>query len=80
MEGKAIVGTVEDQLSYVNRLLDEAERNRFGAVIWLAARDPSYATAGAAAVFKDAGLRKNDGSNKPAWDVWEEWSRRPYKP
>ncbi len=79
VEGKAVVGTDEDQRAYLVRLLAEAEKNRFTAVVWLAALDPAYGAAGPASVFKNAGLRKSDGSNKLAWDVWESWSRRPLR-
>ncbi len=79
VEGQVNIGTEEDQLAFLQRLLGDAETNGFSAVVWFAALDPSYATEGAAAVFKDIGLRKSDGSNKLAWGTWEEWTRRPLK-
>ncbi|KAA0222957.1 MAG: hypothetical protein HUU14_02170 [Dehalococcoidia bacterium] len=79
VEGEANVGTEEDQLAFLQRLLGDAEANGFSAVVWLAALDPAFAAEGAAAVFKDVGLRKSDGSNKLAWGTWEEWARRPLK-
>ncbi|MBI2766959.1 MAG: hypothetical protein HYX53_13745 [Chloroflexi bacterium] len=79
VEGQANVGSEEDQRAYLVRLLGDAEANGFSAVIWLTALDPSFATGSTAAAFKDIGLRKSDGSNKLAWDTWEEWARRPLK-
>lgn len=79
VEGEAVVGTEEDQQAYLARVLGEAEANGFTFVVWLAALDPSFASAGAASVFRDAGLRRSDGANKLAWTTWEEWARRPLK-
>ncbi|MGE5596399.1 MAG: hypothetical protein ACM3S1_10255 [Hyphomicrobiales bacterium] len=77
VEGKAAVGTEEAQRTYLERILNEAEANHFGFVIWLAALDPSFVNTGAASVFRDIGLRHSDGANKLAWPTWEEWARRP---
>lgn len=79
VEGEVNLGTEDDQAAYLQRLLSDADANAFSAVIWLAARDPSFATSGTAVVFKDIGLRKGDGSNKLAWTAWEEWARRPLR-
>lgn len=79
VEGQANVGTDEDQQAYLSRILSEANQLGFSAVIWFAALDPSFASSGTAAAFKDIGLRHSDGSNKLAWTNWEEWARRPLK-
>jgi hypothetical protein len=79
VEGKGVIGTEEDQRAYLARLLEEAEANRIGSVIWLAPLDPAYASTGNASVFRDTGLRKSDGGNKLAWTTWEEWAHRPVK-
>lgn len=79
VEGEANVGTEEDQLAFLQKLLGDAEANGFSAVVWFAALDPAFAAEGAAVVFKDIGLRKSDGANKLAWGTWEEWARRPLK-
>jgi hypothetical protein len=80
VEGSPNVGTEEDQQAYLQRLLRDAEENNFEAVVWLAARDPAFASEGGSAVLRDIGLRKSDGSNKLAWTTWEEWARRPLAP
>lgn len=77
VEGRLNVGTEADQTAYVSRLLTEANELGFSMVIYFAALDPAFAGTGATAVFKDIGLRKADGANKPAWALWEEWARRP---
>lgn len=72
------LGTEEDQQTFVQRLMEEAEEAGMSAVIWRAARDPSFASEGALTAFRDIGLRQGDGANKLAWSIWEQWSRRPY--
>jgi len=77
VEGQISIGSEEDQQAFLERILQDAEEYDFSAVIWFAALDPSFATQGAALVFRDIGLRRSDGSNKLAWSTWEEWARRP---
>ncbi|HEX6031653.1 MAG TPA: hypothetical protein VFY90_09470 [Tepidiformaceae bacterium] len=77
VEGKVNVGTEQDQQAFLERILTDAERNDFTAVIWLAALDPAFVAEGATSVFRDIGLRKSDGGNKLAWSSWEQWARRP---
>jgi len=79
VEGQANIGTEEDQQAFLLRLLGDAEANGFSSVTWFAALDPAFAAQGASSVFRDIGLRKSDGSNKLAWNTWEEWTRRPLK-
>jgi len=75
--GRAVAGSEAEQAAYLERLLAEAEALDFGAVVWFAALDPAFTGTGSAAVFKDIGLRRADGSNKQAWTAWEAWARRP---
>ncbi len=77
VEGRAAVGTEEDQEALLARLLDDAEGGGFSWLLWVAARDPSFTQTGASAVLKDTGLRKSDGANKLAWTTWEAWALRP---
>ena len=78
VEGRMNTGTEEDQLAYLQRLLGEAETNQFGLVVWVAPFDPAVARGGVASALRDVGLRRSDGSNKLAWNAWEEWARRPF--
>ena len=77
VEGRVTVGTEADQQAYLRRLIEETNGLGISMVVWFAALDPAFASSGTAAVFKDIGLRKSDGSNKLAWTTWEEWARRP---
>lgn len=79
VSGQSLLGSPEDQQRYVELLLNAAEEHGFAAVVWRAAFDPSYGREGNLAAFADVGLRESDGSNKPAWTVWEQWARRPYE-
>ena len=80
VESRAVIGTEPDQEAFVARLLDDAEGASYSFVLWIAARDPSFAQTGSSAVVRDTGLRKSDGSNKLAWTTWEAWALRPVKP
>jgi len=77
VDGSSSPGTEEDQLGYVERLRDDAEKLGFELVTWLAATDPPVSPGGTGASFRGIGLRRADGSDKLAWAAWEEWSRRP---
>jgi hypothetical protein len=77
VSGQAIAGTEADQEEFLALLLEQAEATGLRAVVWAAARDPAPAQQGPAAVLKDIGLRRSDGSNKRAWTTWEYWSQRP---
>lgn len=80
VDGFRLVGTEDDQLAFLGRLLNDSEDAGFSAVIWRAALNPTYAQEGSLAAFRDVGLRRGDGSNKLAWALWEQWARRPYEP
>ncbi len=77
IEGHSWVGSEREQEQFLRRLLDDAEANGFGAVVWVAERDPMQSRQGGAAVLNDVGLRFSDGADKIAWAVWEEWALRP---
>lgn len=79
VDGQAVVGSEQDQQAYLNRLLGDAQKLGFALVSWELPLDPSYAVTGTDVAYKDIGLRHSDGSNKLAWAVWEQWSRRPLK-
>ena len=77
VDGEALVGTEQDQEAFLSRLLGDADAHEFALVSWVAALDPAIATSGLAALFRDTGLRRADGSNKIAWTTWEMWASRP---
>jgi hypothetical protein len=78
VDGRALIGTEEDQEAFLSRLLADAEEYGFALVSWIAPRDPAVAAVGFGSRLKDTGLRKADGSNKLAWTTWERWALRPF--
>lgn len=74
--GEPTLGTEEDQQAFIQRLLQDAEQERFRLVVYLAANDSSL-VGGASSVLRDVGLRHADGSPKLAWGAWEAFARRP---
>ena len=79
VQGHVSVGTEDDQQAYLSRVLEDANTLGFSMVVWFAALDPSFASGGSSAIFRDIGLRHSEGANKLAWSTWEEWARRPLK-
>lgn len=71
------LGTEPLQEEFLRRILLEAEALEMRFVIWLAAWDLPYAADPPLDVFRYVGLRREDGSPKPAWEVWMEAVRRP---
>ncbi|HZP58352.1 MAG TPA: hypothetical protein VFC53_12490 [Dehalococcoidia bacterium] len=73
-------GTETDQAAYLRRALGDAERMHMPFVIWFACWDPTFARAsGAYGVYQHIGLLRDDNSEKPAWSVWADAARRPYR-
>ena len=71
-------GTESEQSAFVRRALADAESMSMPFVIWFAIWDPSYARDTAFSAFAHIGLRREDDSEKPAWNDWLAASRRPY--
>lgn len=74
------LGTEPLQEEFLVRVLLEAEALKMRFVVWLAAWDLPYATEPPLDTFRYVGLRREDGSPKPAWEVWERTVRRPLQP
>jgi hypothetical protein len=74
------LGTEPLQEEFLQRILLEAEALRMRFVVWLAAWDLPYATDPPLDMFRYVGLHREDGSPKPAWEVWERTVRRPLAP
>lgn len=64
------------QAAFVRRTLDNAQQMKMPFVIWFIGQDPSF-TGESALDLSNSGLIRQDGTEKPAWDVWGETSRRP---
>ncbi len=66
-----------DQASYVQRILDSAQQLSMPFVVWFVSQDPTYTSAPPLDQLQSMGLRAQDGSPKPAWQVWKTTARRP---
>lgn len=64
------------QAGFVRRTLDNAQQMGMPFVIWFVGQDPSF-TGESALDLSNSGLVRQDGTQKPASEVWEETSRRP---
>jgi hypothetical protein len=73
-------GTEEDQSTFVERIMDEAEELEMPFVVWFAIWDPTYARDTAFGAFESIGLLRDDDTEKPAWEHWATNARRPYEP
>ncbi len=73
-------GTEQEQAAFVKRALQEAQTLRMPFVVWFAGWDPAYAHDTPFGVFQHIGLRREDDSEKPAWQQWADAARRPYTP
>jgi hypothetical protein len=73
-------GTEEEQAAFLTRLLQDAQRLEMAFVVWFASTDPAFVQAPPLDLLQYIGLRRADGSAKPAWDVWAEEADRPLSP
>ena len=78
--GAGTGGSDDDQSSFLRRVLSDAETINMPFVVWFAAWDPSFAKDGGQSAFQDIGLLRQDGSEKPAWEVWADAASRKYQP
>ena len=72
-------GTEADQDAFLKRVLADADDLDMPFVIWFAGWDPTFAKDSAYSVFQHIGLLRADNSQKPAWQVWAQAARRPYR-
>jgi hypothetical protein len=72
--------TPAEQRRYLQRLFEDADRLGSPLLIWLLARDLSYATGPPEDLVASLGLMDVDGAPKEAWPAWEEAAARPYDP
>jgi hypothetical protein len=73
-------GTEEEQEAFLHRLFQDAERLEMTFVVWFASTDPSFVQEPPLDLLQYIGLRRADGSAKPAWDVWAQEAARPHSP
>ncbi|MDA0351473.1 MAG: hypothetical protein O3A10_04575 [Chloroflexi bacterium] len=72
--------TPAEQRRFLQRLFSDADNLGATVLIWLIARDLSYAAEPPEDLVATLGLQQMDGTPKEAWPAWLEAVRRPYDP
>lgn len=72
-------GTEAEQEAFLWRILREANSLEMAFAVWFAGSDPAYATEPPFDLLRHIGLRRADGSEKPAWEAWTYYAERPFK-
>lgn len=70
-------GTEEEQEAFLRRALRDARRLNMAFVVWFASADPPFVQEPPLDLLQHIGLRRADGSDKPAWQVWAQEADRP---
>jgi hypothetical protein len=70
-------GTEEEQEAFLRRVLRDARHLNMVFVVWFASADPPFVQEPPLDLLQHIGLRRADGSPKPAWQVWEQEAGRP---
>jgi len=73
-------GTEEEQKAFLHRLLQDAQRLDMAFVVWFASTDPAFVQEPPLDLLQHIGLRRADGSAKPAWEVWAQQAAMPLSP
>lgn len=67
----------EDQAAFLRRALDSAQQLSMPLVVWFVAQDPTFTGGSLFDRLPFIGLRRQDGTAKPGWSVWEAAARLP---
>lgn len=78
--GGVTFGTPSGQQQFVERILREAEEQKWALVVWLSPQDLAYADAPPYDLVGHMGLRDRRGEAKPALADWEQAALRPWRP
>jgi hypothetical protein len=70
-------GTEEEQAAFLRRALRDARHLNMVFVVWFASADPPFVQEPPLDLLQHIGLRRADGSAKPAWEVWGQEAARP---
>ena len=65
------------QTAFLRRVLDSAEQVAMPLVVWFLGQDPTFTAEPPLDKLQYIGLVRQDGTNKPAWNVWSLAARRP---
>lgn len=75
VEGAA--GDLElQQAEFLRRTLDNAQQLSMSLVVWFIGQDPTFTGEPLHDALQNVGLRRQDGTGKEAWAVWQEVARR----
>jgi len=72
-------GTEAEQEAFLWRVLRDADSLGMAFVVWFAGCDPAYATEPPYDLLRHIGLRRADGSEKPAWGAWTYYAAKELK-
>lgn len=78
--GGLTYGTESGQASFLRRVLAEAHAQQWELLIWLASRDPAYATESPYDLVAQMGLRDIAGNPRAAWSEWIRAAWHPWWP
>ncbi|MCH7718693.1 MAG: hypothetical protein IIB21_04420 [Chloroflexi bacterium] len=70
-------GTEPEQAIFLSRVLDEAEEMEMALTIWFIGQDPAFTGETPLDLLQYVGLLRQDGTEKPAWLVWNLFAKRP---
>lgn len=70
-------GGEADQAAFLRRVLADAQELDITLVVWFLGQDPVFAGEPPLDLVQHIGLLRQDGSAKPAWDIWAEAAARP---
>jgi hypothetical protein len=67
----------EEQKAFLRRALDSAQQLGMPLVVWFVGQDPTFTGGSLFDRLQSIGLRRQDGTAKPAWLAWEAAARLP---
>ena len=70
-------GSEADQATFLSRVLDDAEEMEMTLTIWFVGQDPAFTGETPLDLLQYVGLLRQDGTEKPAWLVWNLFAKRP---
>ncbi len=76
----AIGQSEEQQAAFLNQALRSAQQLSMTLVVWFAGQDPTFTAGPPFDKLQHIGLKRQNGTAKPAWLVWLAAARRPLAP
>ena len=70
-------GSESEQAKFLLRTMNDAQTLGMALVVWFVSQDPAYTGQPPFDRLQYLGLRRQDGTPKEAWDIWQGASRRP---